>query len=137
MPRLSPDPQVSTRIQYSSGTGSDLHRALREIDKAIAELTELSHERELGYAHHHRGYILRDLARPNDAARCFETAQQIFATLKDGFFQARSLTALGDLQLAEDDPQAAQASWTFARELLEPYGDEHLREVDTRLNELI
>jgi tetratricopeptide (TPR) repeat protein len=92
--------------------------ALTTCQAALGVLRELDDDPgqavawySLGYAHHH-------LAQHQQALSCYQHALDLYRTLNDHYYEADTLTRLGDTYAATGDQAAAQHHWARAADML-------------------
>ncbi|GAA3277533.1 tetratricopeptide repeat protein [Dactylosporangium vinaceum] len=84
-----------------------------ELDDRSGQAATLD---SIGYVHHHRGEYA-------DATRYYERALALCRRCGDRFNETKILTHLGHTHAASGRPDAAQAAWRVARQILADLGD--------------
>src|SRR5689334_4535111 len=65
------------------------------------------------------GYIHHGLADHQQAATCYQRALGLYRGLGDRYYEAGTLTSLGDVHLSAGDSGAARRAWAQALRILE------------------
>jgi tetratricopeptide (TPR) repeat protein len=64
------------------------------------------------------GFVHHGLAEHAEAAACYRRAVDLFQDLDERYYEADTLTRLGDVHEAAGDPEAARRAWERAHEIL-------------------
>jgi tetratricopeptide (TPR) repeat protein len=84
----------------------------------------------LGYAHHHLGRYAR-------AVDCYRRSVDVYLTLGDPYYQAVTLSHLGDALHAADDPASARDAWRQTLEILDQLDHHNADKIRDRIRRVV
>jgi DNA-binding SARP family transcriptional activator/tetratricopeptide (TPR) repeat protein len=105
-------------IGWNHALLGDLEQARAFCQQALALHRELASPGE-PHTWDTLGYIEHQLGRYGEAANCYQNALAIFREQRYRFYQAHTLTHLGDTHHAADDRRQARQAWQQALDILD------------------